>query len=143
MKQVLIDTRLLQDFLTGQSPRDRDAALLLELAYQQVLVLHCSSIGFYGLLPVLRANSSPEKALQALRDLKPLVQLVDVPVRMLDKVLEQSPAMQEAALLLSLALEMKDIAALVTAYPKEFKTKKISIQTPKEFLDAYNQMIHE
>ena len=78
------------------------------------------------------------KAKQALKDIRQLVHTVTVDTTIIDRALENEQPDFEDNIQLECALLVKNIQSLITRNSKDFKTKNITIQTPKEFLDTYN-----
>ena len=70
--------------------------------------------------------------------MRQLVHTVAVDTTIIDRALENDQPDFEDNIQLECALFVKNIQSLITRNSKDFKTKNITVQTPKEFLDTYN-----
>ena len=143
MIHVLLDTSVLMDFLLERKPYEREAEAMMEMAHENAITLHCTSTSFTNLHSTLSTLKGGQKASLALKDLLELIHLVPIDQRLVCKALNNDHTNLESALQLEAALAIKSLYGMVTANPKYFKTKDVLIQTPKEFIDAYNQLLHE
>lgn len=139
MTSIFLDTNVLFDFFSERAPFDKEAEEIMELAYEQQIELCCSAISYTTIYYLLAKLKGKNKALMAIKDMRELIQTIAVDEYIIDEALKNQHPDFEDAIQLECALKIKDIHSIVTRNPKHFKTKDILIQTPKEFLDAFNQ----
>lgn len=143
MIKIFIDTNVLFDFFAEREPFDKEAEEMMELAYEKQIELYCAATSYTTIFQLLSNLKGKVKAFQAIRDMRELINIVGVDNCAIDKALENTHADFEDAVQLACACSTKDIQTIVTRNPRLFKTKKLPVQTPKEFLDTINQTIHE
>jgi len=135
---VFIDTNILIDFFEGRKPFATEAVALFSLAYNKKITIYCSALSYSNIFYLLAKSQGKARAKQALRDMRELVLTVPVDTSIIDKALENEQPDFEDNIQLECALMVKNIKALITRNSKDFKTRMLTIQTPKEFLDTYN-----
>ena len=143
MIQIFLDTNVLFDFFAERQPFDKEAEEIMELAYEKEIELYCSAISYTTVFYLLSKLKGKAKAFQAIKDMRELIQTIGDDNTIIDKALENTHPDFEDAIQLECAYSVKNIQTIVTRNPKHFKTKQILVQTPKEFLDTFNQTIHE
>jgi predicted nucleic acid-binding protein len=143
MIKIFLDTNVLFDFFAERKPFDREAEEIMELAYEKQVLLFCSAISYTTIFYLLSRLSGKQKAFMAIKDMRELINTVLVDGQIIDKALENGNPDFEDGIQLECATSVPNLHALVTRNPKHFKNKQLLIQTPKEFLDAFNQTIHE
>ncbi len=143
MIQIFLDTNVLFDFFAERQPFDKEAEEIMELAYEKEIELYCSAISYTTISYLLSKLKGKAKAFQAIRDMRELINTIGVDNTTIDKALENTSPDFEDAIQLECAYAMKHIQTIITRNPKHFKTKQLLVQTPKEFLDTFNQTIHE
>jgi len=143
MIKVFLDTNVLFDFFAERTPFDKEAEEIMELAYEKELSLFCSAISYTTVFYLLSKLNGKHKAFMAIKDMRELIKTVTVDSHIIDKALEAGNPDFEDGIQFECAAGIRDLHALVTRNPKHFKSKQLLIQTPKEFLDAFNQTIHE
>ncbi len=143
MIKIFLDTNVLFDFFAERKPFDREAEEIMELAYEKQVLLFCSAISYTTIFYLLSRLSGKQKAFMAIKDMRELINTVLVDSQIIDKALENGNPDFEDGIQLECATSVLNLHALVTRNPKHFKNKQLLIQTPKEFLDAFNQTIHE
>lgn len=141
--QIFLDTNVLFDFFAERPPFDKEAEEIMELAYEKEIELYCSAISYTTMLNLLSKLKGKTKAFQAIKDMCELIHTIGVDNTIIDKALENANPDFEDAIQLECAYAVKRIQTIVTRNPKHFKTKQLLVQTPKEFLDTFNQTIHE
>ncbi|MFW2476028.1 MAG: type II toxin-antitoxin system VapC family toxin [Sediminibacterium sp.] len=143
MRKIFIDTNVLFDFFAERQPFDKEAEEMMELAYEKQIELYCAATSYTTLFYLLAKLKGKVKSVQAIRDLRELINTIRVDNAIIDKALENTVPDFEEAIQIACAHTIKDIQAIVTRNPKLFKTKRLLVQTPKEFLDTINQTINE
>lgn len=143
MTKVFLDTNVIFDFFAERKPFDKEAEEIMELAYHQSIQLFCSAVSYTTLFTQLSELSNKQKAFLAMKDLRILFSTVSVDEQLINKAFEIGQPDMEDSIQLQCAITITDLFAFVTTNPKHFKTKDIVIQTPKEFLEAFNLSIHE
>lgn len=143
MIQIFLDTNVLFDFFAERQPFDKEAEEIMELAYEKKIELYCSTISYTTVFYLLSKLKGKPKAFQAIKDMRELINTIGVDNSVIDKAFENTNPDFEDTIQLECAYTVKNIQAIVTRNPKHFKTKQLLIQTPKEFLDTFNQTIHE
>lgn len=135
---VFIDTNILIDFFEGRKPFVTEATAIFSLAFNKEITIYCSALSYSNIFYLLAKSQGKIKAKQALKDMRQLVHTVTVDTTIIDRALENEQPDFEDNIQLECALLVKNIQSLITRNSKDFKTKNITIQTPKEFLDTYN-----
>ena len=143
MIQIFLDTNVLFDFFAERQPFDKEAEEIMELAYEKKIELYCSAISYTTVFYLLSKLKGKSKAFQAIKDMRELINTFGIDNSVIDKALENTNPDFEDAIQLECAYAVKNIQTIVTRNPKHFKTKQLLVQTPKEFLDTFNQTIHE
>lgn len=135
---VFIDTNILIDFFEGRKPFVTEATAIFSLAFNNEITIYCSALSYSNIFYLLAKSQGKIKAKQALKDMRQLVHTVAVDTTIIDRALENDQPDFEDNIQLECALFVKNIQSLITRNSKDFKTKNITVQTPKEFLDTYN-----
>lgn len=143
MTRIFLDTHVLFDFFSERAPFDKEAEEIMELAYEKQVEISCSSISYTAIFYLLSKLKGKTKALMAIKDIRDLITTIVVDDRVIDQAIQNHPSDFEDAIQLECAYTIHNIHSIVTRHPKHFKVKDILIQTPKEFLDAFNATIHE
>ncbi len=141
MTKIFLDTNVLFDFFAERKPFDKEAEEIMEIAYEKQAALFCSAISYTTVFYLLSKLNGKQKAFMAIKDMRELIKTVTVDDQVIGKALESGNTDFEDAIQLECALAIPNLHVLVTRNPKHFKSKKLLIQTPKEFLDAFNQTI--
>ncbi len=143
MINVFLDTNILFDFFAERKPFDKEAEEIMELAYEKEVTLFCSAISYATVFYLLSKLNGKQKAFMAIKDMRELISTVTVDGHVIDKALESGNPDFEDGIQFESAMGIPNLHALVTRNPKHFKNKQLLIQTPKEFLDAFNSTIHD
>ncbi len=143
MIRIFLDTNVLFDFFSEREPFDKEAEEIMELAYEQEIELSCSAISYTTIFYLLTKLKGKTKALMAIKDMRELIKTIAVDELIIDKALQNQQPDFEDAIQLECAYTIHELHSIVTRNPKHFKSKDILIQTPKEFLDAFNTRLHE
>ena len=143
MTKIFLDTNVLFDFFAERKPFDKEAEEIMELAYEKQVALFCSAISYTNVFYLLSKLNGKQKAFMAIKDMRELINTVTVDGKIIDKAMESGNPDFEDGIQMECATSVSNLHALVTRNPKHFKSKQLLIQTPKEFLDAFNQTIHD
>lgn len=143
MIRVFIDTDVLLDFFAEREPFGRETEEIMELSYEKQVELYCAASSYISIFRQLSESKGKARAVQALKDMKELLLTVAVDSAVIDRALENAVPELEESIQLECAAGIRNLHSVITGHPKHFRHKDILIQTPKEFLDAFNQTIHE
>lgn len=135
--KVFLDTNILLDYLEERKPFDVDAIRVLTLGYQAKIDLFCSALSFSTLFYYLRKLQGRQKAIMALKDIRKIVFPTEVNAPIIDKALHSTFADFEDAVQFECATSVVNLHCILTRNIKDFKTKEVLVQTPKEFLQNY------
>ena len=134
--KVFFNTNILLDYLEEGKPFDEDAIKILTLGYLAKLELFCSAVSFSTLFYYLRKIHARQKALMALKDIKKIVFTAEVNASIISSALDSSFIDFEDAIQLESAVTILNLHCLITRNTRDFKTKELLVQTPKEFLQT-------
>jgi predicted nucleic acid-binding protein len=134
--KVFLDTNILLDYLEERKPFDEDAIKILTLGYLTKLELFCSAVSFTTLFYYLRKIHGGQKALMALKDIRKIVFPTEVNALIISRALDSSITDFEDAIQLESAITIINLHCIITRNIRDFKTKEILVQTPKEFLQT-------
>jgi predicted nucleic acid-binding protein len=134
MNHFFLDTNIVIDVLANRKPFSGEATKLLDYGEKGMVNLYISSLSYSNIYYILRKITSHKELLSLLRDVEAIMTTIDVTASVVRESINTELKDFEDALQLNTALSDGRIQAIVTRDPHDFKTKEISIITPKEAL---------
>ena len=132
MRHFFLDTNVVFDYLGRREPNGAAAAALFQAAYEGRATLHVASLSFSHVFYTLRKQFGAQAAREALRKLARLVHVVAVDEVVVQAALNSEFADVEDAMQYFAALNVPDLAAIVTGDPNGFKLGEIIVLSPVE-----------
>ncbi len=137
--KVFLDINIVLDFLLKRPPFDDEAMDIFKLLYKKEIDGYLSSVSYSQIGYFLQKSVSKPAAKEILRDLNKLLTTVTVDNRVIEEALDSEIKDFEDAIQYASALSVSNLHCMITRDKKDFKSSQIIIQSPKEFINAYNQ----
>ncbi|WP_194850610.1 PIN domain-containing protein [Nonlabens antarcticus] len=134
MDHVLIDNDVMLDFLLNRQPFSDDAAKIYELCKTGVIKGYTSPVILSNAHYVLRKIHSHENIVKSFLKLLEVIDLVEINKITVIDALNSSFKDFEDALQNFAAAANKDISIVITRNFKDYKSSRLSIQTPLTYL---------
>ena len=138
MTDIFIDTDVIIDFLIDRKPHSREAAIIFTLIEQKKLKGYVSSLTFSNLYYVLRKVESHNKVITKLDSISRLLTILKVDQQTIKDAIASGFQDFEDSIQYYCALESKKIDVLITRNTKDFKSSKIPVMTPSDYLKTVN-----
>ncbi len=139
MKRIFLDTNVCFDLFFANSEFHSNAAKIFALAYDKKIKVFVNSLSFANLHYSLRKNIGKVETMKKLIRLESWVEIVSVNKASIKQSLSSDFKDFEDAIQYYSALEAK-LKIIVTRNLKDFKTAKIPVLTPADFLQNYFQL---
>lgn len=136
--KVFLDINVVLDFLLKRSPFDEEAIDIFKLLYKKDIDGYLSAISYTQIAFFLQKFIGKPAAKEILRDLNRLLTTVTVDNRVIEEALDSEIKDFEDAIQYASAISIPSLHCIVTRDKRDFKSKQILIQSPKEFLNAFN-----
>ena len=136
--KVFLDINIVLDFMLKRSPFEEEAVQLFKLLYTKEIDGYLSAISYTQIAYFLQKHMSKSSAKDVLRDLNRLLTTVTVDNRIIEEALDSEIKDFEDAMQIASAISIPTMHCIITRDKKDFKTKQILIQSPTEFLKAFN-----
>ena len=133
MQKIFLDTDVILDVLAKRMPYYLHSAELLSEVEKNHIAAFTSPIVFANLYYILRKLKTKEYALQSLRKLRIIVQIVSVNEQHIDKALNSEFTDFEDAIQ-HYSAQTAQIDYLITRNVKDYKSGFISVCTPEAYL---------
>jgi len=135
MRRLLIDTNIILDLLAKRDPFYDFAAEIFSLADTNKIELYTSSISIINTNYILSKILSEKEAREILRKFRILVKVLPCDEKIIDLGLNSSFKDYEDAVQYFTAIE-NQMDGILTRNVKDFKSSKIPVMTPEEFLKS-------
>lgn len=133
MQNIFLDTDVILDVLAKRMPFYLHSAELLSEVEKNHVAAFTSSLVFANLYYILRKLKTKEYALQSLRKLRIIVQIVSINEQHIDKALNSEFTDFEDAIQ-HYSAQTALIDYLITRNVKDYKAGLIAVCTPEEYL---------
>lgn len=133
MKKVFMDTNVIIDFLINRPPFSIEAAKIFQYSQLGKVKVCVSSLSINNIHYVVRKLESQKKAIQLIKQLLPLIEILPVGKSTIEKALLSNFKDFEDGIQNFCAEEGK-LSTILTRDTKDFSKSKLSIQTPTEYL---------
>lgn len=134
MKSIFLDTNIIIDFLGDRKPHSNYAEQIFELALQNKIKIYTSSHSIATTHYILKKYIAEKELRKILLELLDLFTILPIDFDVLQKGLKSTIKDFEDALQMIVASTFSEISFIVTRNIKDFKSSKISVVTPDEFL---------
>jgi len=135
MRSLLIDTNIILDLLAKRDPFYDFAAEIFSLADTKKIRLYTSSVSIINTNYILSKILSEKDAREILRKFRILVKVLSCDEKIIDLGLNSSFKDYEDAVQYFTAIE-NQMDGILTRNVKDFKSSKIPVMTPEEFLKS-------
>jgi len=136
---VFLDINVVLDFLLKRAPFDDEAIEIFKLLYKKEIKGYLSAVSYTQIGYFLQKYVGKPAAKEILRDLNKLLTTVAVDNRVIEEALDSEIKDFEDAIQYASALSVSNLYCIITRDKKDFKSSQIIIQSPKEFINAFNQ----
>ena len=127
MRQYLLDTNVLIDYLTRRVPFGEDATELLQVGVAGEARFHVASLSFANIEYIMRRQTSATQARQLLMRLEQLVEILPVDAAVIRQAIASSFTDFEDAIHHFVALAHPAINAIITRDPKGFRASVLPV----------------
>ena len=136
MIKLFVDSDIVLDVLAKREPHYIHAAKLFTLIDQQKVTAFTSPLVFANLHYLLKKLKSNQSALQNLRKLKTLINVLPVDEKVIDQALNSEFNDFEDAVQYFTAVN-NGIGLIITRNKSDYKKSRITISTAEEFLKTW------
>jgi predicted nucleic acid-binding protein len=134
VKHFFLDTNILLDFLTDRKPYSEQAATLFQRSRNKEVILYVAAISFNNIYYIVRQVQTHAKAVELLKGLAQLVEIIAVDDAVLKKALASDFKGFEDAIQSFAAESVPEINAIVTRNQKDFKKGNLPVLAPESAL---------
>lgn len=136
--KVFLDINIVLDFLLKRPSFDDEAMDIFKLLYKKEIDGYLSAVSYTQIGYFLQKYVGKPAAKEILRDLNKLFTTVTVDNRVLEEALDSAIKDFDDAVQYASALSVSNLYCIITRDKKDFKSSQIIIQSPKEFINAFN-----
>lgn len=136
--KVFLDINIILDFLLNRKPFEEDAVEVFKLLYKKEIDGYVSAISYTQISYFLQKFIGKTGSKNILKDLNKLLTTVSVDNRTIEEALDSDIKDFEDAIQIASALSVSGLHCILTRDKKDFKSTQLLIQSPKEFLNAFN-----
>lgn len=136
MKNVLIDTNVILDFLMKREGLFEDARNVLALGYNKCYTLYLSSLSFSNIAYIARKKYTGDALYECFSEIRELVNVSSVNEVEVDSAIKLRSKDFEDALQYYSAKSVK-ADYIITRNTKDFTYSDIKVLTPREFTSLY------
>jgi predicted nucleic acid-binding protein len=137
MTRLFIDTNIVIDLLSKSDPYYAESAILFSLADRKKINISVSALTFANTAYVLLKQLKTPKVKEVLRTLRVLITVLPLDDKTIGLALNDDAfADFEDGLQYYTAIE-NDMEIIITRNLKDFKSAKIPVMTPGQFLEAF------
>ncbi|GHV67193.1 PIN domain-containing protein [Bacteroidia bacterium] len=141
MKEIFLDTNVVLDYLTKREPFAKPALALFSLAESNHFKINISAISHTTIYYILRKVNSHQEIIENLTVLSDLCCVLPVDKMVLDQAMRSGFMDFEDAVQYYSALQNPICDVVITRNVKDFRSAKIAVMTPDEFLKVKNNYI--
>jgi len=137
MDKILIDTNIVIDLLAKREQFYKNAQQVFTLSDLKKVKLYVSSLTFANTYYVLSQSFKISDARKILRKFKVLIEVLPMDDKIIDLSLESDFKDFEDAIQYFMAIENK-LDMIMTRNLKDFKTSKLPVLAPKDYLNLHD-----
>ncbi len=134
MESILIDTDVILDFFFDRQPFSDDAALIFSLCEKKKIKGYVTPVIYSNIYYLLRQTAHHDKVINKLKQLLSITDVLTMDKEVVIQALNSGFTDFEDALQNFSALKNGDISAIITRNIKYYKTSKIGVLTPDNYL---------
>lgn len=134
-KVIFVDSDVILDVLERREPFYFYSAQILTLGDEKKAKLVTTSLVFANVYYLLRKHLGIEKAREALRKLRIIIDIISVNAKEVDLALNSEMSDFEDALQYFTALDNK-IDFIITRNSRDYKNPKLVVQTPQQYIEG-------
>ena len=134
-KKLFIDSDIILDVLAVRDSFYEPAASLFDLGYERKIDLFTTAVVLANVFYILRKKHGIEKSKEQIKELRQIISILPINGRMVDDVLTSKFSDFEDGLQYFTAKE-NNIPVIITRNVKDYKEKKLIIQTADEFIKS-------
>jgi len=136
--KIFLDSDVLLDLLLGRELFLEDIKWILELSFSNHYKLYTSSLVIANIHYLIAKTSNSEKAKEKVNKLISFIKVLNVGEKEIRSAIDSKFKDFEDGIQNYSAISA-DMKIIVTRNTRDFKSSKLSILTPKEFLVKYNK----
>jgi predicted nucleic acid-binding protein len=141
-KRIFIDSDIILDLLAHRKPFYNHAAELFTFAYNNKIELYTTAVVLANVFYILRKLIGNEAAKQQLKDLRLLVNILEITANIVDMSLDSKFSDFEDGLQYFTAKE-NNLLAIITRNGEDYKVKDVIIQTAEEYIKMNIELFEE
>jgi predicted nucleic acid-binding protein len=134
MESILIDTDVILDFFFDRQPFSDDAALIFALCEKKKIKGYVTPVIYSNTYYLLRQTAHHDKVINKLKQLLSITDVLTMDKEVVIQALNSEFTDFEDALQNFSALKSGDISVIITRNIKDYKTSKIGVLTPDNYL---------
>ena len=141
MINVFLDTDVIVDYITDRRPFSDNAEKIFALLENKKIKGHASSLCFSNLYYLMRQQMTRTKAIDILKDLANLLNILKVDEGSIHQALDSEFKDFEDAIQYFTVLEYKSIEIIVTRNIKDYKHSDIPVMSTDTLLKTYTMAV--
>jgi predicted nucleic acid-binding protein len=134
MTKILIDTDVILDFFFDRDPYSDNAAKILSLCEEKVIIAYITPVILSNVYYLLRQTASHIKIIEHLTKLISITEVLQITKATIIQALNFDFKDFEDALQNFADLNKHDISIIITRNVKDYKTSSIAVMTPDSYL---------
>jgi len=141
MINVFLDTDVIVDYITDRKPFSDNAEKFFALLENKKIKGHTSSLCFSNLFYLLHQQMTRTKAIEILKDLANLLNILKVDEGSILQALNSEFKDFEDAIQYFTVLDYKSIDTIVTRNIKDYKHSEIPVMSPDTLIKTYTKAV--
>ncbi len=138
MKNILIDTDVIIDFLLDRQPFSNDSTRIFELCEKRIINGYVTAVMLSNIYYLLRKIAKHEKIIDSIKKLLNIVDIAIIDRKSVLNALNSEFKDFEDALQNFSTIPEKQFDVIITRNIKDYKASKVSIMTPETYLKSLN-----
>lgn len=134
MKNFFIDTNIIIDVIDYRLPFYTESAKIFDAGAKGHAKLYMSALSYSNIYYIARKTTSHQSCIEIMKNLSSLLTTVDVTTEIINSSIASGFNDFEDSIQYYTALSIKDIDAIITRNPKDFKLSKIPVLLPQDLI---------
>ena len=134
IQNVLVDSDVFMDYFLDRKPHSTYSIQFLDICVRENIRLNATPLSFANIYYLLKRSSTGKKAINALRDLARMVNIIKMNDQAVETALDSEWKDFEDALQYFSAKQYKSIKAIVTRNKKDYSGSSLPVFNPSEMI---------
>lgn len=134
MKNLFLDTNIIIDVIAYRLPFYTESAKIFDYGIKGQVNLFMSALSYSNIYYIAKKTTSHQSCVAIMKKLSSLIKTVDVTTEIIDLSISSDFKDFEDSIQYYTALTVKNIDAIITRNPKDFKLSTIPLLLPQEVI---------